>query len=148
MKSVYKHLTERSAPINKVEPYLSNILIAYIREEKIEKVQEELDKGADVNADYGNGWTPLHYASRQPNAEIVQLLIDNEAKLDNKTNIGDTPLHLACKNTQDKIILLLVKNGADVEAINHMNELPIYLYKKYVEMKKSNLNDAVMDALS
>ncbi|MBY0460434.1 MAG: ankyrin repeat domain-containing protein, partial [Gemmataceae bacterium] len=41
---------------------------------------------ADVNADSGGGWTPLHHAARGGHLEVVKLLIAAGAKPDAKTD--------------------------------------------------------------
>ena len=55
-----------------------------------------------------DGWTALHYAASQGDAEICQLLLDVGAQLDEYSNTGSTPLSLAahCGHT-DAVICLL-----------------------------------------
>ena len=48
----------------------------------IEAVKQYLDGGADVNATYGGGRTPLHQAAWKGHKEIAELLIANGADVD------------------------------------------------------------------
>ena len=47
-----------------------------IWDDNLEDVQVELDKGVDVNAKDGGGWTPFHFATREGHDEIVELRLD------------------------------------------------------------------------
>ena len=63
-------------------------------------VEEMLASGADPNAEYGNGETPLHRAVRyEENVTVIEVLL--AAGVD--PNAGDaydhTPLHGAAENT-------------------------------------------------
>ncbi|MDB4808288.1 ankyrin repeat domain-containing protein [Verrucomicrobia bacterium] len=46
----------------------------------IEAVKQYLDGGADVNAKYGGGWTPLHFATEKGHKEIANLLLKHGGK--------------------------------------------------------------------
>ena len=73
-----------------------------------------LSKGADVNeaATSGDvaGWTAIHYAASNGNAELLKFLIKNGANVNAVTADGKTPLSLAGSNTE--IIELLKAAGA------------------------------------
>jgi len=58
----------------------------------IEAVKQYLDGGADVNAKYVAGWTPLQFATEKGHKEIADLLIANGADVNVKMKDGDTPL--------------------------------------------------------
>ena len=83
----------------------------------IKSVQEELDKGVDVNAKkIPFEYTPLHLAAWGGHKEIAELLIENGAKVDTKTDEARTPLHYAARFGHKGIAELLIENGADVNA--------------------------------
>ena len=63
--------------------------------------------------DYGNGMTPLHYASYQGNIEIVQELISRGAKVNSTNNHGFTPLFYAAQRERVEVCSLLLDAGAD-----------------------------------
>jgi len=73
-----------------------------------------LSKGADINeaATSGDvaGWTAIHYAASNGNAELLKFLIKNGANVNAVTADGKTPLSLAGSNTE--IIELLKAAGA------------------------------------
>ena len=56
----------------------------------IEAVKRQIAAGADVNAKYVDGWTPLHLATTK---EVVELLIAKGADVNAKNTNGMTPLH-------------------------------------------------------
>ncbi|MDP7051124.1 MAG: ankyrin repeat domain-containing protein [Verrucomicrobiota bacterium] len=82
----------------------------------IARVQAELDKGVDVNAEDEFGFTPLHFAAWVGHKEIAELLIENGADVNANSWRGLTPLHDAATNISKEIIELLINNGADVNA--------------------------------
>ena len=74
-------------------------------------------KGADVNAEDEDGWTPLHGAAGKGHKEIAELLIDKGADVDAKTAkgvtpLGVTPLHDAELMNDNALARLLKKHGA------------------------------------
>ena len=81
----------------------------------IARVQEELDKGVDVNTEDEFGFTPLHFAAWVGHKEIVELLIENgsdvNAKIVSGPIQGSTPLDLATLFNQSEIAALLRKHG-------------------------------------
>ena len=84
-------------------------------------VQEELDKGVDVNVKLEGGSTPLHGAAEGGHGEIVELLIVAGADLHARTvpmlgGGGWTPLHSAARQGHREIVELLIANGSDVNS--------------------------------
>lgn len=68
-----------------------------------------IDKGADLNAADEKGWTPLHLAVFNNNAQQVGLLVKRGAKTDIKNKDNQTPAELADQmgNKMGAIIRLL-----------------------------------------
>jgi ankyrin repeat protein len=90
-----------------------------VREGKIDKVKDLIEKGADINAKDNNGMTALMLASknnRKEIVELVELLIKNGADVNAKDIYGRTALMIASVNGHKEIVELLIKNGADVNA--------------------------------
>lgn len=77
-------------------------------------VRRLIEQGAQVDRD---GWTPLHYAAAQADAEAaracVQLLLARGARLDARSPNGTTPLMMAARNGSEAVAMLLLERGAD-----------------------------------
>jgi hypothetical protein len=81
------------------------------------KVNELIERGADVEAKNNLSQTPLMWASFYGHIHIAEILIRNNAKVYTRDIDGRTPLMCAsvnCHNT--RIAELLIKKGADVNA--------------------------------
>ncbi len=91
----------------------------------IARVQEELDKGVDVNTEDEFGFTALHFAAWVGHKEIAVLLIENGADVNANSWSGLTPLHDAATNISKDIIELLIDNGADVNAKDEEGFTPL-----------------------
>ena len=106
-------------------------------------VRAEIARGADVNARYKDGWTPLHYAARyNRNPAAVEALLkagaDPKAQYDN----GITPLHFAAWNNRSPLVVgALVKAGADVNAQAEKGDTPLHRAARH------NRNPVVIAAL-
>jgi len=76
-----------------------------------------LDKGAQVEAKSGGGWTPLHWASRQGHVEIVRLLCDRGADIEACSKSGYRPLHWAALRGHFSVVKELIENrSVDINA--------------------------------
>jgi ankyrin repeat protein len=87
---------------------------------KVEKVEEALKSGANVNAKNNNGGTALSWFTMFNNPEAVSLLLKYGADVNAKDNSGGTALMLANSNFNavpaEEVVSLLLKHGADVNA--------------------------------
>src|SRR5204863_636968 len=73
--------------------------------------------GADPNAAYGAGETPLMLAARTGNLNAVNLLIDRGANVNGADEFkGYTPLMFAATENQAEVAKLLIEHSADVNA--------------------------------
>ncbi len=68
-----------------------------------------------VERDGQGGWTPLHVAVVEGQAEIVRVLVTAGADLTARTEHGRTPLHVALRFAAD-VAPVLLELGADVDA--------------------------------
>lgn len=72
--------------------------------------------GADVNARYEDGATPLHRASLRGQTENVKLLLAAGADVNAKDKYSNIPLHNATDRGHVETVKLLLAAGADVNA--------------------------------
>jgi hypothetical protein len=77
------------------------------------EVRRLLDKGADVNAKSGIGWTPLHAAAFCGHLDVVKFLVERGADIDAKDINGETPLDLARREKYQDVVDFLEKTAKD-----------------------------------
>ncbi|KAK1139469.1 M-phase phosphoprotein 8 [Aspergillus melleus] len=77
-----------------------------------------LEHGANVMAQDGDGFTPLHLAVFRGNEQSTSTLLGNgaAASVCVPSGAGLTPIHLAVQNGHVPLVQLLIKHGADVNA--------------------------------
>jgi hypothetical protein len=73
----------------------------------IQRVQELIDYGENINTKTLSGSTALMYAARNGHKDIVELLIISGANVKTKTDKGSTASSIAKKNGHDEINKLL-----------------------------------------
>ena len=87
----------------------------------IQRIQDLIDRGANVNNVNYKGQTALHCASKAGFIEIVRLLMQHGATVNAVDKNGETPLIAALTSTikdharLSEVIRLLVDNGADLK---------------------------------
>jgi ankyrin repeat protein len=87
-------------------------------EANIVGVQEELRRGAKVNAADAEGYTALHYGARCGDPRVVRALLDAGANVNTQTKHGVTPLMISINMmcVKPEITLMLIRAGANVNA--------------------------------
>ncbi|KAK9696458.1 Ankyrin repeats (3 copies) [Popillia japonica] len=111
---------------------------------QLNKVQELIKSGVDINAtDWGN-WSPLHEAVHGNHYDCVELLLKSRALIDIPGGFYTTPLHKAISCEKDNIVELLLKYGADKEAIDQAGQTPLeyVVDKKKLTHYKKIISDA------
>jgi ankyrin repeat protein len=66
-----------------------------------------------VAARADDGWTPLHVAVEQGNADIVRILVEHGADATIQANDGRTPLHMAAETGNVEVLRILVGQDTD-----------------------------------
>ena len=85
--------------------------------ENIDRINELLQQGADVNTAQGDGMTAVHWAAENGNGAIADLLIAAGANLGAVTRMGGySALHLASKNGAAEVVGSLLAAGSNVMA--------------------------------
>jgi ankyrin repeat protein len=82
----------------------------------IQKVNDLLHKGAEVNTKDNDGATALMLVSIEGHTQTAALLIQNNAEVNTRDNNFRTPLMRASTNGKTQTAELLIQNKADVNA--------------------------------
>ncbi|EAY12469.1 ankyrin repeat protein, putative [Trichomonas vaginalis G3] len=87
-----------------------------------------LEKGANINASNGNGYTCLHTCAKYNSIETAKLLLNRNCD-PNKAVRGFTTLHLCAEygSENNEMIKLLIDNGADPNKKDNDGESPLHI---------------------
>ncbi len=81
-------------------------------------VKALLDRGAKVNQNDSNGWTPLMEAAFGGHADTIRALLEEGADVNAKDRTGWTPLMEAASKGHLEAVIVLLAYGADAHAKN------------------------------
>ena len=115
---------------------LDDGLIEAAKDDKIQIVNEMLDKGADVNAKDKDGWTALLHATWYGNIDVVNQLIAKGTDVNAKNNDGETALMFAYENGYGEIVKLLKTAGA------------LEMVLEEAKFKQNDINKCIVSRLS
>ena len=90
------------------------LLLLAARSGSLEKMQQALDAGADVNAVEWDGTTPLMRCILNDFEKGVVLLLSKGADPNRANRYGTTPLMLACQKDTNDLAHVLSQAGADI----------------------------------
>jgi uncharacterized protein len=88
-------------------------------------VKKLIAKGANVNAQDSQGWTPLMFAAKTGNINVVELLINKGAIIDQKDRSKETALNFAATFGHGGIVQILLSKGAEVNGRSIMGQTPL-----------------------
>jgi len=97
---------------------LDELLIDASKDGDTNKVEELLDRGANIEARSWYGNTPLSCAAINTDYDTVVLLLDRGAYINTSNNDGDTPMILAVSDYNKRIVKILLEYGADIKIHN------------------------------
>lgn len=97
------------------------------RSEIIKAVRRAILAGSDLDAADPKGWTALHFAAQNSDAEVCSLLLEAGAFIDPQDSYGNTPLWRAVMNDKGKgtCINCLRAFGADPYLQNNSGISPV-----------------------
>lgn len=98
----------------------NHLLIEAVREGDINRVQQLLEEGADVNfQEEEGGWSPLHNAVKMRREDIVRLLLGHGADPCLRKRNGATPFIVAGIVGHVELLQLFLSKGAQVDERDH-----------------------------
>jgi len=124
-------------------------LFTAIENGNILDVQTLLDRGANVNIQHKDGYTPLIVAAANGHELIVKMLLDNGADVNLQDNkYGNTPLIVAADYGHESIVKMLLDKDATVDLQDKKGNTPliaaaVYGFISIVKMlldKGANMN--------
>merc|ERR1711990_565458 len=91
----------------------------------LQRLQEFLKDGKDVNAKDFKGVTPMGYAVGHDQPSVVKVLIDAKANINDVDSNGNSAVHFAAGYGRAKILEHLLARGAAVSKVNQMGLTPL-----------------------
>ena len=104
---------------------MSADLIGAIQARELQKVQDAIRSGAEIEARDDGGYTPLILAALYGLDDIVEFLIASGANVNAATKWGATALSEAAKGGEHRVVELLLANGADVNHAEYDGYTPL-----------------------
>ena len=104
--------------------FANHILKRACEKGDVERIRKVLKQGANPNAQFKDGRTPLHLCM---NIEAIPILVSYGANLNFADQLGNTPLHLACKDVNLDRMNQLLNHGANPNALNDSKYTPLHL---------------------
>jgi ankyrin repeat protein len=102
-------------PMPACHSHSAQALIDASAEGDTRRVEDPLNRGANIEAHARDDWTPLTIAAREGHYETVKLLLNKGAKVNAKEGGGHTPLFWAKKYNRQQVIELLKRAGSKDE---------------------------------
>jgi len=91
----------------------------------LQKLQEFLADGKDVNAKDFKGVTALGYAVGHDQLSVVKVLIDAKANINDVDSAGNSAVHFAAGYGRVKVLEHLLARGANASKVNQMGLTPL-----------------------
>uniref|UniRef100_A0A8C4WUD6 ZU5 domain-containing protein n=1 Tax=Eptatretus burgeri TaxID=7764 RepID=A0A8C4WUD6_EPTBU len=100
----------------KIKNHASASFLRAARNGNLERIQEHLKSGMEINTCNQNGLNALHLASKEGHVDVVKELLNQEASIDAATKKGNTALHIAALAGQTEIVKVLVQYEGNMNA--------------------------------
>merc|ERR1719163_207143 len=91
----------------------------------LQRLQEFLQDGKDVNATDAKGVTPLGYAMGHDQLSVVKVLVDAKANMNDVDSNGNSAVHFAAGYGRVKVLEHLLARGANASKVNQMGMTPM-----------------------
>ena len=110
-----------------------------VQQGDLQRVQDLLAYGIDINASDDHGRTALHLAVLQKAKPLMELLLHNGAQVNVHDKDGNTPLHLAAESGEVDFVTLLLTHRADVHARNSQHWTTVFSVEEDGNLEIVNL---------
>jgi 26S proteasome non-ATPase regulatory subunit 10 len=106
-------------------------------------------RGASLDTNDEDGWTPLLSACSAGQTSIVRLLVSSPGKVDvnHRNNSGASALHYACSKGHLEIVKLLIESGANVNQKDKYGGTPLHRVASNTNVKTRASNEPIIDLL-
>lgn len=103
-----------------------NELANAVIERDVTAVKKLLSKGTDPNWSDREGWTALHFAAQNNDAETADILLRHGAAVESRDKFGNTPLYRAVFSYcgGPNCVLVLLEAGANSDQMNNYGVSP------------------------
>merc|ERR1711937_63480 len=91
----------------------------------LQKINDFLKDGKDVNGKDFKGVTPLGYAVGHDQLSVVKVLIDAKANMNEVDSAGNGAVHFAAGYGRVKVLEHLLARGANASKVNQMGLTPL-----------------------
>ncbi|XP_074094521.1 uncharacterized protein LOC141524492 [Cotesia typhae] len=108
-----------------------NEMFQAIEHGDMKKLEDAINKGADINGSDYHGWSSLHYAAKGGHFAIFEHLIYLKVKNNFKNVNGETPLHIAVRYGRIEIAKWLIRYLQNPEIKDYSETTPLYLAIRY-----------------
>ncbi|WP_253303211.1 ankyrin repeat domain-containing protein [Wolbachia endosymbiont of Phyllotreta cruciferae] len=115
---IVKYLQQTQLDLNKQ-------LLTAVQDNNLNKVKDLVSRGADVNMQYGNGWTPLYLAVLKGYLDVIKYLTDKGADI-NVDVFRRKLIHIATANNHKDIIEFLLSKGVSVNDTDGSGQTPLH----------------------
>lgn len=104
---------------------LNSQMIEAISNDNTKRIQDLINRGAEIDISNDTGFLPIHVAAREGDSGLVNDLLENGAPANSYTRprttirtsyeiVGITPLHVAAQHGHSDVVEVLIKNGANI----------------------------------
>jgi hypothetical protein len=113
------------AGVSAAVPASAGPLMDATKRDNVQRVEQIVHSGADVDEQGLQGDMPLHWAAFQGSTSVVAHLIAGGAEVNARVRDGNTPLHQASYRGHLDVVELLIRHGAAVNARTHAGITPL-----------------------
>merc|ERR1712078_956762 len=103
----------------------------------LQRLQEFLQDGKNVNAKDFKGVTPLGNAVGHDQLSMVKVLIDAKANLNEVDSAGNSAVHFAAGYGRVKVLEHLLARGANASKVNQQNMTPMAVAQQNKQQQPS-----------